>query len=248
MRLLRLLRKGCRQLNADIEGFFQGFGPNGAFCIMCLLVIPVLLTGCAVFLSVEESGGFGPMVPLLASLSLAFSIIRRYYKAEVRRAKEERIQRGLREAPETWSRFSANTPHAPDTVIDFDRFNRGTVYKCLTPWQYASSERSWLKGKLEPAGWALTEFQAHYSSRYGEKRYTGYDFYFKKGPDILRVSAGGGSLSVQPVTLVYTDEDYGIGQYRTSGYTANIRKAEEILEGGPTWTQSLSKNMRQKRN
>lgn len=239
MRLLRLLRKGYRQLNADIEGFFQGFSSNGAFCIMCLLVIPVLLTGCAVFLSVEESGRFGPMVPLLISLSLAFSIIRRYYRAEVRRAKEERIQRGLREAPETWSRFSANTPHTLDTVIDFDRFNRGTVYKCLTPWQYASSERSWLKGKLEPAGWALAEFQAHYSSRYGEKQYTGFDFYFKKGLDTLRVSAGGGSLSVQPVTLVYTDEDYGIGQYRTSGYTDNIRKAERILEGGPTWTQSL---------
>ena len=89
MRLLRLLRKGCRQLNAGIEGFFQGFGPNGAFCIMCLLVIPVLLTGCAVFLSVEESGGFGPMVPLLASLFLAFFIIRRYYKAEMRRATSE---------------------------------------------------------------------------------------------------------------------------------------------------------------
>ena len=113
MRLLCLLRKGYRQLNADIEGFFQGFSSNGAFCIMCLLVILVLLTGCTVFLSVEESGGFGPMAPLLASLFLAFFIIRRYYKAEVRQAKEERIQRGLREAPETWSRFSANTPPHP---------------------------------------------------------------------------------------------------------------------------------------
>lgn len=239
MRLLRVLRKGYRQLNADIEGFFQGFSSNGAFCMMCLLVIPVLLIGYAIFLPMEESGGFGPMVPLLVSLFLAFSIIRRYYKSEVRRAKEERIQRGLREAPETWARFSANTPHTPDTVIDFDRFNRSTVYKCLTPWQYAFSERSWLKGKLEPLGWALTEFQAHYYNWYGEKCYTGYDFYFKKGPDILRVSAGKGSLSVQPVTLVYTDEDYGIGQYRTSGYTDNVRKAEQILEGGPTWTPSL---------
>ena len=152
MRLLRLLRKGYRQLNADIEGFFQEFSSNGAFCIMCLLVILVLLTGCTVFLSVEESGGFGPMVPLLVSLSLAFSIIRRYYKAEVRRAKEERIQRGLREAPETWSRFSANTPHASDTVIDFDRFNRSTVYKCLTPWQYASKRTQLAEGETGTGG------------------------------------------------------------------------------------------------
>ncbi len=74
---------------------------------------------------------------------------------------------------------------------------------------------------------------------YGGETVHRLDFYFKKGPDILRVSAGGGSLSVQPVTLVYIDQVYGIGQYRTSGYTDNIRKAEEILEGGPTWTQSL---------
>ncbi len=164
MRLLRLLRKGYRQLNTDIEGFFQGFSSNGAFCIMCLLVILVLLTGCTVFLSVERVGDLGRWflcwLPCSWPFSSSAGITRR-----MRRAKEERIQRGLREAPETWARFSANTSHTPDVIIDFDRFNRGTVYKCLTPWQYASSERSWLKGKLEPAGWALTELQARYASR-----------------------------------------------------------------------------------
>ena len=236
--ILRAIPKGYRAFNTYIEIPLSQVTPNGRFYICGLISLFFMLfslLGINQVYKIRDENPFeifpgkGFFIFSLIMMALAFYVIRRGCCAGNRYYRNERIKKGLEVLPENWFRFGNNTPRDPDVIVDFDRFSRELVAKNLTPWQYALSERSWLRKHLEPEGWFLEDFKARYTTR-GEKEYTGFDYYFKKGHDYLEITCCRTSVTVAPVRRISYDPDYGFGEYERCNYTEATNKAERMIK------------------
>ena len=88
------------------------------------------------------------------------------------------------------------------------------------------SERVWLEKKLTPLDLIFVEFQAEFAGEGKKKRYTAFNYYFKKGRHYFKVTDTKGQFTVQSVYYEGNNPDFEMGEYlpketNEMSYTAN---------------------------
>ena len=140
-------------------------------------------------------------------------IIKRLIAGASREEKKKKTQDQLQWKPENLQRFRGRNNTANNEILDFDRFNLPTIYSAVDRWQYVHSERVWLEKKLTPLGFTFIEFQAEFTGEGKKKRYTNYNYYFKKGRHYFKVTDEKGRFTVSSVYYEGYNPDFEMGEY-----------------------------------
>lgn len=147
-----------------------------------------------------------------------------------RESKEEAIEREIDRARLNWERFELK---AKDDlpILDFNVFDRDSIYSKLSPWQQAVGDKNFLIERLEPFGWKFQEFQTQRD--FINMRFPKYEFYFQQNSVYLHITTEQKRYSVSLERLLKVNEITQIGEYSDleNNNGIDIWEIEKILEG-----------------
>lgn len=234
------IKSGYRTLNHDIEEAMAQMNPAERLLVTGIIVVPVLLLGIAAMThakNIEDASpfdlfpGWGWWLFGLFTIWFAFYMFIRYCGADAIWARDERIKRGIELIPDTWFRLGREVKHSPDTIIDYDNFSRKLVYYSMSDWQKAISDRAWIEKTFIPRGYRLEDCYAIYKMEAGRKKYTHFDFYLRKGGDLVHVAMFPSAYEVELVEVKRYDERYNYKTYDIKSKEGKyVRQVSQVLK------------------
>ena len=221
------IRAAYRRFNWCVEDLFCDISYQSRFPVLCVVSLLVMIPGIVVFVLLDNADKtiFSGLA-ILITLCLIVYLFLRFRGSILRSAKEEETQDQLQWKPENLQRFRGRNNTANNEILDFDRFNLPTIYSAVDRWQYVHNERVWLEKKLTPLDLIFVEFQAEFAGEGKKKRYTAFNYYFKKGRHYFKVTDTKGQFTVQSVYYEGNNPDFEMGEYlpketNEMSYTAN---------------------------
>ena len=211
------LKSGYKTLNHDIEEALAEMDSGSRFVVTHVLMILVALVGCSVMIhadNIEDASPFdlfpswGWWLLGMFLLWVCGYIWIRYCGADSIAARDARIKNGSELIPDTWFRLGKSVKHSPDTIIDYDNFSRNLVYASMSDWQRAISDKAWVEKAFSPRGYKLEDYYAIYRMEAGRKKYTNFDFYLRKGEDLVHIAMYPSEYEVELVEMKRYDERY----------------------------------------
>lgn len=213
MNIFKRIRAAYRRFNWCVEDLLcdpPGMSSNAALAIAFFsTAIPTLVIGG--ILNTKDSSW--TLWIYVIWFCLMGYIIKRLIAGASREEKKKKTQDKLQWKPENLQRFRGRNNTANNELLDFDRFNLPTIYSAVDRWQYVHSERVWLEKKLTPLGFTFIEFQAEFTGEGKKKRYTNYNYYFKKGRHYFKVTDEKGRFTVSSVYYEGYNPDFEMGEY-----------------------------------
>ena len=171
-----------------------------------------------------------PVLIALYSIFFIFWFGWRALMAAGREDEEEYIKREIDRAPLNWERFELK---AKDDlpILDFNVFDRDSIYSKLSSWQQAVGDKNFLIERLEPFGWKFQEFQTQRD--FINMRFPKYEFYFQQNSVYLHITTEQKRYSVSLERLLKVNEITQIGEYSDleNNNGIDIWEIEKILEG-----------------
>lgn len=222
-----LYQKFCR----SVEDIFYREGSNHIFYLWIFISIIEMSVLLFIAKRIDERFPYSlsPIFICFFSIYLVIWLFLRAVHACDRKEREKKNRDHIRNAPLNWKRFSV-TANKSAPVLDFEVYDRDTIYKTLTPWQQVMGDKDFLIKKLKPLGWDFQEFQTNYNKRCGT--FDDYNFYFKKDKRYLCVLSYSGGYLLQMKQLQKIDEVAEIGIYKDVEVdNREIEKINKCLKG-----------------
>lgn len=220
----KIYQRFCRAIE---DGFF--YKQKNKFSIWGAIEIAIGIITTVIVSQLEEThSNIGCIWAV--SLFLTFWLGWRALMAADRESKEEAIEREIDRAPLNWERFELK---AKDDlpILDFNVFDRDSIYSKLSPWQQAVGDKNFLIERLEPFGWKFQEFQTQRD--FINMRFPKYEFYFQQNSVYLHITTEQKRYSVSLERLLKVNEITQIGEYSDleNNNGIDIWEIEKILEG-----------------
>lgn len=237
---LRALRKGYKAISNGIEESLAQMNSGSRFLLThgIILFSAIVASAAAIHANnVRKANPFdlgaGCGWGVFAGFLLWFCIYLwiRYCCADAIWAKDQRIKSGLELIPDTWARLWLSVDHSPDTIIDYNNFSRKLVYYSMSDWQRAISDRDWVEKTFIPRGYALEDCYAIYKMEAGRKVYTHFDFYLRKGEELVHVAMYPSAYEVELVEMKSYNERYNYKTYTVRSKEGKcIRQVLQVLK------------------